>query len=312
MKKLFGLCAVLALITGGVVLSDEVRSIVEQNANPDAVQAVESAVEDSVSQPLQEALPEQEAPEQSESPVLTPSEAVENALPVPDSSAQPNNPPFILGVRTSPVPPMVRAQINLPGESGLFVQTIKPNGPAAKAGVLPFDIIVSIDGIAITNTNDLSVAIQKAAGKPQKLTVLRHGKELTLDVTAQPADIDRQPGAIFSGAPVQQFFIDPMAPNYDPDDDEDVAPWGDQSSGTRSGMSRYDPSGVDERGLRRPGGSSAARDLSRRGEHARSPGVLRRRQTRCRDALYGLRAYVRRENTDRARIQHLRSEDASV
>ena len=210
----------MALITGGVVLSDEVKSIVEQ----DAAQAVESAVDDSNAAPVQEALPEQEAvPEQTVPP--TPADVVEEVLP---DSSQPTPPaanaPYILGVIASPVPPMVRAQVNIPEESGLFVQTIKPNGPAAKAGVLPYDIILSVDGAAISSTIDLAAAIQKAAGKPQKLTVLRQGKELTLDVTAQLAEAPRQPRGLMLGTPVPQTpqpFIDPMAPNYDPDEDED-------------------------------------------------------------------------------------------
>ena len=211
----------MALITGGVVLSDEVKSIVEQ----DAAQAVESAVDDSNAAPVQEALPEQEAaPEQTVPP--TPADVVEEVLP---ESSQPTlppaNAPYIIGVIASPVPPMVRAQVNLPEESGLFVQTIKPNGPAAKAGVRPYDIILSVDGAAISSTIDLAAAIQKAAGKPQKLTVLRQGKELTLDVTAQLAEAPRQPGSLMLGTPVPQTpqpFIDPMAPNYDPDEDDDA------------------------------------------------------------------------------------------
>ena len=230
MKKVFGLFTILALVTGSVVLSDEVKSIVEQNAPQDAVQAVESAIDDSANQSIQEeALPEDEAlpvqeaaPEQTVPP--TPAEIIEEVLP---ESSQPTPPPantpYILGVIASPVPPMVRAQVNLPEESGLFVQTIKPNGPAAKAGVLPFDIIVSIDGIAVNNTNDLAAEIQKAAGKPQKMTVLRRGKTLTLDIVAQPADMPRQPQNLFLGDPAVQGipqFINPMDPNYDPDQDD--------------------------------------------------------------------------------------------
>lgn len=229
MKKVFGLFTILTLVTGSVVLSDEVKSIVEQNAPQDAVQAVESAIDDSANQSIQEeALPEDEAlPVQEAAPVQTipptPAEVIEEILP---ESSQPTLPPanatYILGVIASPVPPMVRAQVNLPEESGLFVQTIKPNGPAAKAGVLPFDIIVSIDGISVNNTNDLAAEVQKAAGAPQKMTVLRRGKTLTLDIVAQPADMPRQPQNLFLGDPAvpgAPQFINPMDPNYDPDQD---------------------------------------------------------------------------------------------
>lgn len=223
MKKIVGLSAIIALITCGIVFSDEVKSIVEQNADPDAAQAVESAVDDSDDAPIQEALPEDsDAPAAAASEVVE--EIIEEAQPESEQPAPAINTPFILGVITSPVPPMVRAQINLPENSGLFVQTIKPNGPAAIAGVQPYDIITAIDGAVISNTIDLASKIQSAAGKPQKLTVLRHGKELTLDVTAQPADAPRQPHGLMLGNPVPPThhpFIDPLAPNYDPDEDVD-------------------------------------------------------------------------------------------
>ena len=232
MKKMFGLCAVITLIGCGVVFSDEVRSIVEQNDSPDAATAVDSAINASETQPVQEALPEEEAapkqealPEQADSSVPAQSEIIEESLSDPSQTILPATPvQYIIGVIASPVPPMVRAQVNLPEESGLFIQTIKPNGPAAKAGVLPYDIIVSIDGVVVSDSSDLSAELQKAAGKPQKLTVLRQGKELTLNITAQPAEAPHQPHSLLNGTqiiPAPQPFIDPLAPNYDPDEDED-------------------------------------------------------------------------------------------
>ena len=55
--------------------------------------------------------------------MLTPSEAVEEALPKTSQTIQPDaNTHYIWGIIASPIPPMVRAQINLPGESGqIFV-----------------------------------------------------------------------------------------------------------------------------------------------------------------------------------------------
>ena len=215
MKKFLGLCAVLALITGGVVFSDEVRSIVEQNTNADAVQAVESAVDDSVEAPIQEALPEESVSE-----AATPSDVVE-VVPEPEPTIpQTANAQYILGVIASPVPPALKAHVNLPPYSGLLVQTIKPNGPAAKAGILPYDIIVAIDGVTVSDTNQRSAELQKAAGKPQKMTVFRQGKEMTLDIVAQLAEAPRQP-LLPPGIASPQLSIDPMAPQYDPYEDDD-------------------------------------------------------------------------------------------
>jgi serine protease Do len=66
---------------------------------------------------------------------------------------------------------------------GVIVGLVVPNGPAAKAGVLPEDIIVSVDGNPIRNGDELiSIVSVKHPGSTVKLGIIRAGKHLNLDV----------------------------------------------------------------------------------------------------------------------------------
>jgi serine protease Do len=67
--------------------------------------------------------------------------------------------------------------------SGVFVQQVDPNGPAAKAGIQPSDIIVDVNGKPIKNGNDLVRVISAAEpGSTAQIKVLRDGKTIEVPV----------------------------------------------------------------------------------------------------------------------------------
>jgi len=67
--------------------------------------------------------------------------------------------------------------------SGVFVQSVNPNGPAAKAGVQPADVIVGVNHQNIQDGEQLVGAISAAQpGSTVDLKVLRDGKTLSLPV----------------------------------------------------------------------------------------------------------------------------------
>lgn len=69
------------------------------------------------------------------------------------------------------------------GKSGVPVMAMTPHSPAAAAGVRPGDIITSLDGSEIRDTNRLEQALTKRqAGDKVKLGILRDRKALKLDV----------------------------------------------------------------------------------------------------------------------------------
>jgi len=66
---------------------------------------------------------------------------------------------------------------------GVIVSQVVPDGPSAKAGVLPQDVIVSVDGAPIKNGDELiAIVSAKHPGSTVKLGILRGSKKLSLDV----------------------------------------------------------------------------------------------------------------------------------
>jgi serine protease Do len=66
---------------------------------------------------------------------------------------------------------------------GVLVNTVTPNGPASKAGVKPFDVIVAIDGKPIKDGDELVADIStRKVGSTVQLGILRNGNKETLNV----------------------------------------------------------------------------------------------------------------------------------
>lgn len=81
------------------------------------------------------------------------------------------------------------------GERAGFVQviTVQEESPAAEAGFLAGDYVIAIDGVAIAPSGDtaasLREAVEKAEGRPLRLTVLRaleEGPPARLELTVKP------------------------------------------------------------------------------------------------------------------------------
>lgn len=82
-----------------------------------------------------------------------------------------------------------------------------PESPAAKAGIEPGDIIVSVDGKPVSDFAEATAIVQSAPGENLELVVLRNGAEMTLSITPIAAertltDAAGQPVVDDSGEPV--------------------------------------------------------------------------------------------------------------
>jgi len=67
-------------------------------------------------------------------------------------------------------------------DRGVMIQSTVADGPAARAGVQAGDQLVAIDGKPLRNVDDLSAGLPGAAGSAIRLTVLRAGKTMDLDM----------------------------------------------------------------------------------------------------------------------------------
>ncbi|HET9847766.1 MAG TPA: trypsin-like peptidase domain-containing protein [Candidatus Dormibacteraeota bacterium] len=90
-----------------------------------------------------------------------------------------------LGVGTQPVR-LAEALATQVGQStGLLVVTVEPGGPAASAGFLQGDTIVSIDGDAVRHLDDLFNAVRRLeVGSTHRLRVIRAGELKDISLTA--------------------------------------------------------------------------------------------------------------------------------
>jgi len=104
-----------------------------------------------------------------------------------------------LGVETLPVGGYLAGALDLPVQDGLLVETVTPNGPAAKAGIrggdrtaqagmrriyIGGDIIVGVDGAKVANQFDVNILLNhKRPGDTVTLNVYRGGKKIDVPVT---------------------------------------------------------------------------------------------------------------------------------
>ncbi len=88
-----------------------------------------------------------------------------------------------LGVRIQDVTPDVAEAIGLDKVAGALVTDV-PDGPAKEGGIMAGDVIMSFDGVAVTDTRELVRIVGDAeVGKTVRVVVFRDGATKTLKVT---------------------------------------------------------------------------------------------------------------------------------
>lgn len=86
------------------------------------------------------------------------------------------------GLGAVPIPPSAAAQAGVP--EGLYVQTVTPGGPAAKAGLRTGDVITKINGQPATSTVQLQeLTLTMKPGATVQLEYSRGGQSATATVT---------------------------------------------------------------------------------------------------------------------------------
>ncbi len=93
-----------------------------------------------------------------------------------------------LGLAGTPVPLPPPVAIRLDQKIGMRIEQVVSEGPAAKAGLRPGDLLVSANGEAVTNAQSLQrLMLGDAIGQPLALTVLR--SEAHVDVIVTPEEL---------------------------------------------------------------------------------------------------------------------------
>jgi serine protease Do len=98
-----------------------------------------------------------------------------------------------LGVQVSDLTPDLSQAFGLPADTkGALVQNVVPRGPAAKGGVQPGDLVLSLNGKPIASSGELTRSVALVPpGEDVNLVVLRKGgekKQLSFKVAQRPED----------------------------------------------------------------------------------------------------------------------------
>jgi serine protease Do len=108
-----------------------------------------------------------------------------------------------LGISVQDITPEMAEQFQVKEKEGVIVAQIHQGTGAEKAGLASGDIIRSVDDKAIKNTTELIKEIQKKkVGQKVKLSVVRDGKAMTIEVTTSP--MPDKPEALLKGKEVEE------------------------------------------------------------------------------------------------------------
>jgi Do/DeqQ family serine protease len=91
-----------------------------------------------------------------------------------------------LGVSVEPMTPALAQELGVRGNTqGLVVRGVQPDGPAARAGVQPGDVIIAVNRQAVRSAADVAAALQGSASRPSLLLINRGGQNMFLSVNPQ-------------------------------------------------------------------------------------------------------------------------------
>jgi S1-C subfamily serine protease len=98
-----------------------------------------------------------------------------------------------LGVVAQPITAVLREALDIPeNQQGALISGIAPNSPAVRAGLRDGDIIVEIEGKAITSARELSLEVaRRGPGTRVRIDILRNGRRQELNATL--AELPEEP-----------------------------------------------------------------------------------------------------------------------
>src|SRR5207237_9955646 len=98
-----------------------------------------------------------------------------------------------LGVGLQPLDENLAPSLGLPKDSGEIVRSVVPNGPAARAGLQQGDVIVRVNGQAVTPDQTVSYLVANTpVGSRIPLEIFRAGKRATVTVAVGERPTEEQ------------------------------------------------------------------------------------------------------------------------
>jgi serine protease DegQ len=99
-----------------------------------------------------------------------------------------------IGVETQDITPELADSFGLDRQSGAMIAGVVSGGPAERAGMLPGDILLAVEGKQVGSSSEMiNLIAQLVPGGKAKMTVMRKHRESTLDVTVGKRPRPRAP-----------------------------------------------------------------------------------------------------------------------
>jgi S1-C subfamily serine protease len=88
-----------------------------------------------------------------------------------------------VSAETAPIPRRFALAHGIGNATGAMITGVEPNGPAAAAGLMKFDLAYSLDGTPVTGVDDLIRLLgAERIGRPVEIAVMRLGKPRTVEL----------------------------------------------------------------------------------------------------------------------------------
>jgi hypothetical protein len=102
--------------------------------------------------------------------------------------------PWLIGISVAPIEPFVRAHLGLEEDAGVRVSMVGEGTPAAQAGIVVDDIVISANGQKISSVEGLKEAVEKSGknDQPVSLDILHQGQRKTLSIVPRGPKPERQ------------------------------------------------------------------------------------------------------------------------
>jgi len=100
-----------------------------------------------------------------------------------------------IGVQVRDVPRDALAEFGLKERTGALVSIVSPNGPSAKAGLAPGDVIIQFNGKPVTGRNTLvELVMATKPGTTVPVRIIRDKAEKSVSVTVEELDLESENG----------------------------------------------------------------------------------------------------------------------
>jgi membrane-associated protease RseP (regulator of RpoE activity) len=103
-----------------------------------------------------------------------------------------------LGVSVLEISPELRVHFGAPRDRGVLINTVRPDSPAARAGMAVGDVVTAVDGDPVDAAAPMLAAMSdRKKGESVSVAVVRGGKPMTLKAQMEddpgPSGLDVQP-----------------------------------------------------------------------------------------------------------------------